>query len=73
LRHYAVDDAHFKRLIETGEAMGWNNNPDFIILLANADKGLATLYREPAAVVPMSNTPVAQSQSRYARRYGNSR
>jgi hypothetical protein len=73
LRHYAKDDAHFQALIQAGEVTGWNDNPQFIRLIANAAKGLATLYREPAAVVPMSNTPVAQSQSRYARRYGNSR
>ncbi len=70
LRHFASDDAHFNRLIQAGEVTGWNDHPDFIRLLANAAKGLATLYREPSPIVPMS--PAPQNTSRYSRRYGAS-
>ncbi len=68
MRHYASNESHFNRLIEAGEVTGWNDHPDFIRLMANAAQGLASLYREPAPVVPMS--PAAPPQDRYTRRYG---
>jgi hypothetical protein len=68
MRHYASDDAHFQQLIQAGEVTGWNDHPAFIRLMANAAKGLASLYREPAPVVAMTAAPQAGGP-RYSRRY----
>ncbi len=68
MRHYASNADHYTRLIQKGEVTGWNDDPDFIRLMWNASQGLASLYREPAPVVPMK--PAVQPQARYSRRYG---